>query len=738
MGESFADAGADERQGRDQNAKNPNERLVEHKVRLRARRRLAHDFGKVSVMSVPEKIRQTANELRAAIAHHNDLYHGKDSPEISDAAFDELLRKLAELETKYPELTDESSPTQVIGAGANTFDPVTHRVPMTSLDNAMDVTELQAWGERAAKGLNNVAMQFACELKIDGLALSIRYENGELVQAATRGDGKVGEDVTANVRTIGVIPKKLSVKSGEKTPSVLEVRGEVYMSIKAFEKFRDAKLRENEKRVQDGKKPEAVPANPRNAGAGSLRQKNAQVTATRELSFWAYQLGEVVGGPNFTTHSQSLNYLRELGFPINPEVKTLDSLAQVVDFCTQWEAKRHELNYEIDGVVVKLDDLAQREQLGFTSRAPRWAIAVKFAPEERNTILKDISVSIGRTGRATPFAVLEPVVLSGSTVGMATLHNREQVQLKDVRPGDTVVVRKAGDVIPEVVGPVLSLRPKNSKPWKFPTTCVCDLKSKLVQIEGESDTRCVEPECPFQRDQRIIHFASRGAMDIEGLGEKTVFALSDKNFVADIGDLYSLTIEKLLQLDGFAELSAKNLLAAISASKSRPLSKLLVGLGIKNLGPAAAESLARRFGSLDAIIAATPQQLSEIDGLGDVIANKITAWFADKSHQAIIKKFRAAGVEFGNVVVSNAPQNLVGKAVVVTGTVEGFSREGAQDAITSRGGKSPGSVSAKTFALVVGAEPGASKLSKAEELGIPIIDAAGFAKLLATGELPND
>ena len=688
-------------------------------------------------MPVPERVRQTASELRAEIAYHNELYHGKDSPEISDAAFDEILRKLTELEAKYPELLDDVSPTQIIGSGTTTFDPVTHRVPMTSLDNAMDASELQAWGERAAKGLNNVAMQFACELKIDGLALSIRYENGELVQAATRGDGKVGEDVTANVRTIGVIPKKLITKSGVAVPSVLEVRGEVYMSIEAFKKFREAKMRENEKRVQEGKKPESVPANPRNAGAGSLRQKNARVTATRELSFWAYQLGEVVGAPNFLTHTQTLDYLRSLSFPINPEVKTLDSLSKVVDFCKQWEASRHDLNYEIDGVVVKLDDLAQREQLGFTSRAPRWAIAVKFAPEERNTILKNISVSIGRTGRATPFAVLEPVVLSGSTVSMATLHNREQVLLKDVRPGDTVVVRKAGDVIPEVVGPVLALRPKNLKPWKFPTTCVCDLKSKLVQVEGESDTRCVEPECPFQRDQRIIHFASRGAMDIEGLGEKTVFALSDKNFVTDIGDLYSLTLEKLLQLDGFAELSAKNLLMAINDSKSRLLPKLLVGLGIKNLGPAAAESLARRFGSLDAIIAATPEQLSEIDGVGEVIATKINAWFADKSHMAIIKKFRAAGVEFGNVVVSTAPQNLVGKAIVVTGTVEGFSREGAQEAITSRGGKSPGSVSAKTFALVVGDEPGASKLTKAQELGVPIVDAAGFLKLLESGEVPS-
>ncbi len=674
--------------------------------------------------------------LRAQIAHHNELYHGQDSPEISDAAFDELLRKLKEIEAKYPELIEESSPTQIIGSGFTTFDPVTHRVPMTSLDNAMDAKELQAWGERLVKGLGDVKIQFACELKIDGLALSIRYENGALVQAATRGDGKIGEDVTANILTISVVPKKLVSKSGKKIPSVLEVRGEVYMSIAAFEKLRVAKQTENEKRVSDGKKPETVPANPRNAAAGSLRQKDPAVTATRDLSFWAYQLGEVVGAPNFSSHSETFDYLRDLGFPINSEAKTVNSLAQVVEFVAKCEESRHKLNYEIDGVVVKLDDLAQREQLGFTARAPRWAIAVKFAPEERNTILKNISVSIGRTGRATPFAELEPVLLSGSTVSMATLHNREQVQLKDVRPGDTVVVRKAGDVIPEVVGPVLALRPKNSKPWKFPTTCVCDLKSTFVQLEGESDTRCIEPDCPFQRDQRIIHFASRGAMDIEGLGEKTVFALSDKNFVADIGDLYSLTIEKLLQLDGFAELSATNLLTAINNSKTRPLNKLLVGLGIKNLGPAASESLARRFGSLDAIIAATPEQLSEIDGLGDVIANSITKWFKDKSHQAIVKKFRIAGVEFGNVVVSNAPQNLVGKAVVVTGTVEGFSREGAQEAITSRGGKCPGSVSAKTFALVVGDEPGASKLTKAESLKIPIIDSAGFLVLLETGELP--
>ncbi|NQV96252.1 MAG: NAD-dependent DNA ligase LigA [Acidimicrobiaceae bacterium] len=688
-------------------------------------------------MSAPKDIRQTALDLKTQIIKHNELYHGQDSPEISDAAFDELVGKLVKLETKYPELIDESSPTQKVGTGFTTFAPVTHRVAMTSLDNAMDENELRAWGERATRGLAGTAMHYVCELKIDGLAMSIRYENGQLVQAATRGDGAVGEDVTANVKTIGVIPKKLLSKIGKKIPSVLEVRGEVFITISGFERLRAAKQSENERRIANGKKPDAVPANPRNAGAGSLRQKNPEVTATRDLSFWAYQLGEVVGAPSFSSHTQTLEFLADLGFPVNPEVKKLDTLQEVVEFCANWEQHRHSLNYEIDGVVVKIDNLAQREQLGFTSRAPRWAIAVKFAPEERETILLKISVSIGRTGRATPFAELEPVVLSGSTVSMATLHNRDQVQLKDVRPGDTVIVRKAGDVIPEVVGPVLSLRPKNSKPWKFPKLCPCVLKSTLVQIEGESDTRCVEPECPFQRDQRIIHFASRGAMDIEGLGEKTVFALSDKKLVNDIGDLYSLSIEQLMQLDGFAELSASNLLAAIQGSKSRPLAKLLVGLGIKNLGPAASESLARRYGNLDAIIAATPDQLSEIDGVGGVIATSIAKWFSDRAHRTIIEKFRRVGVEFGNVIISTENQSLVGKAVVITGTVEGFSRDEAQDAITSRGGKSPGSVSAKTFALVVGSEPGASKLTKAEQLGIPVLDAKGFRYLLKTGQLPN-
>ena len=671
-----------------------------------------------------------AKELRELIAFHNDRYFGDDDPEISDAEFDELVRELRGIEKEHPELVPTTSLLDVPGApSSTTFAPVTHRLPMTSLDNAMDHEELRAWGERVSKGLNGENVRYVCELKIDGLALSLRFENGNFVQAATRGDGKIGEDVTANVRTIGGIPQRLTP-----SPAVLEVRGEVYMSKVAFEKLRTEKLRDNEARVAAGKKPQPVPANPRNAGAGSLRQKDPGVTATRELSMWAYQLGEVEGVPAFSSHHDTLDYLRTLGFPINPELRIVDSLAGVVEFCSYWQEHRNELPYIIDGVVVKVDDLAQRERLGYTSKAPRWAIAVKFPPEERTTLLRDIKVSIGRTGRATPFAELEPVVVAGSTVSMATLHNREQVQVKDVRPGDTVVVRKAGDVIPEVVGPVLAKRPKNSKPWKFPTTCPCDLKSTLVQAEGESDTRCVEPECPHQRDQKIIHFTARGGMDIEGFGEKTVYKLSDAGVLEDVGDIYSLTPEVLLA-QGFGEGQTANLMKAIDGSRTATLQKLLVALGIKHLGPSAAESLARRFGSLDAVARASTSELAAIEGVGDVIAESVASWFSNKRHQAIISKLRKGGVRFDNVTVVDAPQTLVGKTIVVTGTLSGFGREEAEQAVKDRGGKSSGSVSGKTFALVVGDEPGASKVKKAVELGIPQIGEASFVRLLETGEL---
>ena len=678
-------------------------------------------------------------ELARLIDYHRQRYYLDDSPEISDAEYDELERELRSIEAEHPELATESSPTARVGAvTTETFSQVEHRVPMTSLDNAMDHAELVAWGERVVKGLpDDATTRYVCELKIDGLAMSLRYEKGVLVQAATRGDGRVGEDVTANVATIAVVPKSLTASKGVAVPDVLEVRGEVYLPIDAFERLKAAKEQENAERIAAGRKPEPVPVNPRNAGAGSLRQKDASVTAGRGLAFWAYQLGEVVGGPEFTSHHQTLEFLRALDFPVNPNIEVVSSVEDVAAYCARWQENRHQLPYEIDGVVVKLDDLAQRETLGFTARAPRWAIAFKFPPEERTTLLRDIQISVGRTGRVTPFAVLEKVFVGGSNVEMATLHNEDQVRLKDVRPGDTVVVRKAGDVIPEVVGPVLALRPEGLPPWTFPSVCPCPMKGELTRPDGEANTRCIEPGCPSQRDQRIIYFASRGAMDIEGLGEKTVFQLSDAGLVSDPGDLYSLTVEQLLTLEGFARISAEKLLVAIDASKSRPLPKILTALGVKHLGPSASEALAVAFGNLDAIMNASLADLANVDGVGDVIAASVTSWFSVPDNRAFIEKMRASGVEFGNVEVSRLPQNLVGRNIVVTGSLEGFDRDGAERAIKDRGGKSPGSVSKKTDALVVGAEPGASKLTKAQELGIPVLDEAQFVILLETGEIPG-
>ena len=684
-------------------------------------------------MAVPPDLQQRADDLRAQIAHHNRRYYELDAPEISDADYDALVRELQAIEAQHPGIASESPTQQVGGAPTVAFAPVEHRVPMTSLDNAMDESELGAWSERVAKGLAGAAARYVCELKIDGLAISLRYEAGRLVQAATRGDGRVGEDVTANVATIAAIPKVLS---GAHLPEVIEVRGEVYMSLASFRALNE-RVAAGTEIEGDGKPRKELFVNPRNAAAGSLRQKTASVTAQRELSFWSYQLGEVVGGPSFTRHSETLEFIREIGFPVNPEIAVVADLEAAAAYCRHWQEHRHDLGYDIDGAVVKVDDLAQRELLGFTAKAPRWAIAYKFPPEERNTLLRDIQVSIGRTGRATPFAVLEPVFVGGSTVSMATLHNEDQVRLKDVRPGDTVVVRKAGDVIPEVVGPVLSLRPEPSQPWQFPSTCSCPLQSTLVRMEGESDTRCVEPSCPFQRDQRIIYFASRGAMDIEGLGERTVFQLSDAGLVSDPADIYALTSEQLLTLEGFAQISADKLVASIAATKERPLPRLLTALGIKHLGPSASEALSKAFGNLDAIMGASEADLATTEGVGGVIAASICRWFAEPANRAMVEKLRGAGVEFGRVEVSRLPQVLAGKAVVVTGTLEGFTRDEAEAAIKDRGGKSPGSVSAKTFAVVVGDEPGASKLTKAQDLGVPILNREGFLRLLETGELPQ-
>ncbi len=678
---------------------------------------------------------ERAAELRALIAHHNERYHTLDDPEISDADYDDLVRELRAVEAEHPDLIVPATPSQQVGGAISaTFAPVEHRVPMTSLDNAMDAAELRAWAERVAKGLDGEPTTFVCELKFDGLAMSIRYEDGTFVQAATRGDGTVGEDVTANVATITDVPSELATPSSTGiVPPVVEVRGEVYMPTSSFERL-------NERALAAGDKPFV---NPRNSAAGSLRQKDPTVTASRELSFWAYQLGEVIDGPEFTSHASTLEWVGELGFPVNEHVQTFASIEEVAAHCLHWQEHRHDLDYEIDGVVIKVDDPAQRDLLGFTSRAPRWAIAYKFPPEERTTKLLDIQVSVGRTGRATPFAVLEPVFVGGSTVGMATLHNEEQVAVKDVRPGDTVIVRKAGDVIPEVVGPVLSARPSDSVPWTFPTNCpACG--NQLVRPEGEADTRCVAPDCPAQRNQKIAYFASRGAMDIEGLGEQMVEKLTSAGLVKDAADLYSLTVEQLVELDRVGQTSARNLVDAIQGSSTRPLPKFLTALGIRHFGPAATTALANEFHTLDAIMEKSTEELAAVDGVGAVIANTIAQWFEQDVNVALIERFRAAGVDFGDPEAAQAaadakarvPQTLEGRAVVVTGTVPGHTRESAEAAIIERGGKSPGSVSKKTFALIVGDNPGASKLTKAESLGVPILDADEFERLLTTGELP--
>ena len=671
---------------------------------------------------------ERVQELRDAIRHHNRRYYELDEPEIPDAEWDALMRELLALEDEFPDLVTPDSPSRSVGGPASTtFAPVVHAVAMMSLDNAFSADELTAWGDRLTRrqaeiGDSADAVGFVCELKIDGLAVSIRYEHGRLVQAATRGDGRTGEDVTANVRTIRVLPDQLPAGA----PDVLEVRGEIYMPIAEFERL-------NAEQVEAGQR---LYVNPRNTAAGSLRQKDSSITATRNLSFWSYQLGEVVGGPTFTTHHETLAWLAELGFPVNPEVQRVATLDEVYERCMFWQEHRHDLVYEIDGVVVKVDDLAMRNELGSTTKAPRWAIAFKFPPEERTTKLLDILVSIGRTGRATPFAVLEPVFVGGSTVGMSTLHNQDQVRVKDVRPGDTVIVRKAGDVIPEVVGPVLAERPKGLAEWVFPTDCpVCG--TPLVRPEGESDHRCLNETCPARVAGTITHFAGRGAMDIEGFGEQRVGLFQSMGMLVDVADVYRLDYDRLAELGGFGETSIANLEAALEASKERPLANLLVGLNIRHLGGAGSEVLARAFGHLDRIQAASVDELAAVEGIGPIIAQSVADWFGDPANQVIIDKLRDSGVNFDGPTTSDAPPTLAGLSVVVTGTLAGYTRDEAEAVIKAHGGKSPGSVSKKTTAVVVGDSPGASKVTKAEELGVPVLDEAGFAHLLATGEVPS-
>ena len=920
---------------------------------------------------------------------HADLYHVRDAPEIPDADYDDLMAELRALEERYPELAAPDSPTRTVGAAPSAlFAPVSHDVPMMSLDNAFDLDELRAWDTRAASRLDGPAGPYVCELKFDGLAISVRYEHGRLVRAATRGDGRVGEDVTHNVATIGDVPRTL----GADAPEVLEVRGEVYMAISAFQRLNEAREAAGEARY----------ANPRNTAAGSLRQKDAAVTAERELSWWCYQLGTVSGGPTFERHSETLEFLGHLGLPVNSAWLLAGDLGAVEDYVRRAEQQRHAHDYETDGVVIKVDDLGRQRQLGVTSRHPRWAVAYKFPPEERGTKLLAIEVSIGGKGKATPFARLEPVFVGGSTVQMATLHNEDQVRLKDVRPGDIVMVRKAGDVIPEVLRPVLSEGVERERPWQFPKFCPCDNRAPLEREEGDAAHHCRHPQCPHQQAGAIEHFASRGAMDIEGLGEKNVRLLIKEGLLSDVGDIYALPAkaEKLAKLEvesthgeenakrllatiedsksrppvdllqglgingvgkktakvlvgrfenlgrlaaaseselaavggvsakavagvrrffgdpieratlaalaragvqaaagvtargegeedklsggadgegdavpnvrgddtrrldatagddekpgdgvrgedaaerrvrggesrrqdvavgesgeegsvplgadpgiealagriekyagamrfrglggktartlvetrlvaGLADLyrleadkvaglptvrtvgpkNTDNLLAAIEVSKERSLARLLFGLNIRHLGGAVGDYLASAvvdhlpddpdaIDDLDRIARASEDVLAEVPGVGPTIAASVRAFFDDDANKAVIEKLRRAGVNFagppppeapGSDTGEALPATLQGKAVIVTGTLEKYSREAATAAIAERGGRSPTSVSRATTALVAGASPGASKLSRAEKLDVPVLDEAAFEHLLATGELP--
>ncbi|MCP3993232.1 MAG: NAD-dependent DNA ligase LigA [Actinomycetia bacterium] len=664
--------------------------------------------------------------LREVIGYHNQRYHTLDAPEIPDADYDALVRELQDLEEANPELVTADSPTQAVGAAPSaTFAPVEHELPMMSLDNAFDRSELDAWAERVAKGLDlgdaAAPVGYICELKIDGVACSLRYERGRLVLAATRGNGRVGEDITENVRGIEVIPNELTTDS----VPIVEIRGEIYLPIPTFLSLNEAQEAAGLPRF----------ANPRNTAAGSLRQKDPAVTASRGLAFWSYQLGVVDGGPGLEGHGDALDWMAELGMPVNPEHRRVATVDEVVQFADHWLNHRHDLDYEIDGAVVKVDRLVRQRALGSTAKAPRWAIAYKFPPEERTTKLLDIQVSIGRTGKATPFAVLEPVFVGGSTVQMATLHNQDQVQLKDVRPGDTVIVRKAGDVIPEVLSPVLSERPKGLPAWTFPTECpTC--RWPLVRPEGEAHTFCVNPQCPAQRQARIEHFTSRGGMDIEGMGESRVQLFIEQDLIADVADIYAIDWDRVAELDGFGPRAIDNLRLAIEESKHRRLASLLVALGIRHLGPAGAELLASSFADIDALVAASVEEMAAIDGVGPTIAASVAQYLASDEAASLIEKFRAAGLNLQGAPRSALPQVLEGMSIVVTGSLDGFSRDGAADAIKARGGKSPGSVSKKTSAVVVGTEPGASKLGKATELGVPVLDEAAFAALLESGELP--
>lgn len=678
-------------------------------------------------------VRRRWQKLADEVREHQFRYYVRDSPIITDAEFDALLRELEGLEEDHPELRTPDSPTQLVGGAgfATDFTPAEHLERMLSLDNAFTPDELAAWAGRLKGEIGPNVLQdahFLCELKIDGVALSLVYRDGRLERAATRGDGRTGEDVTLNARTIADIPEKLRHSDEFPQPKVLEVRGEVFFRVADFEEL-------NAGLVADGKPPFA---NPRNSAAGSLRQKNPAVTARRKLRMICHGVGHAEGFRPKTLHDAYLA-LAAWGLPVSEHTAQVKGIDAVTERIAYWGEHRHDVEHEIDGVVVKVDDVSLQRRLGSTSRAPRWAIAYKFPPEEAQTKLLDIKVNVGRTGRVTPFAWMEPVKVAGSTVSQATLHNASEVKRKGVLIGDTVVIRKAGDVIPEVLGPVVDLRDGSEREFVMPTHCP-ECGTKLAPAkEGDADIRCPNTRsCPAQLRERVFHVAGRGAFDIEGLGYEAGTALLQAGVVADEGDLFTLTEDDLLRTDLFTtkngQLSAngKRLLANLDKAKSQPLWRVLVALSIRHVGPTAARALATEYGSLDAVMSASEDELAVVEGVGPTIAAAVTEWFTVDWHRAIVDKWREAGVRMADERDASIERTLEGLSIVVTGSLTGFSRDEAKEAIVARGGKAAGSVSKKTAYVVAGDSPG-SKYDKAVELGVPILDEDGFARLLENG-----
>ncbi|MFN0148041.1 MAG: NAD-dependent DNA ligase LigA [Dehalococcoidia bacterium] len=678
--------------------------------------------------------RLRSEELRSQINYHNHRYYTLDDPEVSDAEYDELMNELRAIEAAFPELITPDSPTQRVGAApAATFDVVEHRLPMLSLGNSFAPEDLAAWYRRATERAGVEAFRLVSEPKIDGLAMALVYENGRFVQGATRGDGRHGENVTANLATIPSIPAKLAAPFPER----FEVRGEVYMSKSGFERMNAAIGEHNLEREREGRKPVALYANPRNAAAGSVRQKDATVTAGRPLGMFVYQLGWVEGGTRPPSHHETLQWLAAMGLPVNPEARVHETLAEAEGRISWWGQQRERLDYDIDGVVLKVDDATAWEPLGVVGREPRWATAFKFPPQQRTTKLNRIEVNVGRTGVLTPFAVLEPVVVGGATVSLATLHNEGDIRRKDIREGDTVIVQRAGEVIPQVVAPVISLRTGAEREFAMPGQCP-SCGTPVSQDPSEAAVYCPNSECPTQRARLIEHFCGRASMDIEGLGERTAWALYGAGLVRDPADIYALTAERLGQLADFTtkagQLSktGENLLAGIAKSKARPLSNVLFALGIRHVGFETARLLAAHFGSLSALLEASAEDLQEVEGIGPVVAQSIAAWAAREGNRALVERLRAHGVDPRQEVAKVAEGPLTGLTLLVTGTLESMSREKAEDRIRELGGKVGSAVSKNTTALVVGAG-GGSKRKKAEALGVRTIDEATFLRLLEDG-----